>query len=125
MRACACGAFAATYFCRIHVWHTGTHIQTPPSPLLLLPYAEHIESIAALAKEYQPKGLAVVAISSNSIATHPQDGPEAMAVDAKAQGGCSVEALQPDCFVPVLPLIASRRCHCCVLECFCVLKFQV
>ncbi|CAI0625486.1 unnamed protein product [Linum tenue] len=29
------------------------------------------------------KGLAVVAISSNSLATHPQDGPESMAEDAK------------------------------------------
>ncbi|XP_022143689.1 uncharacterized protein LOC111013532 isoform X2 [Momordica charantia] len=30
------------------------------------------------------KGLAVAAISSNSVATHPQDGPEFMAEDAKA-----------------------------------------
>jgi len=29
------------------------------------------------------KGLAVVAISSNSVVTHPQDGPEFMAEDAK------------------------------------------
>ncbi|KAK4340907.1 hypothetical protein RND71_039408 [Anisodus tanguticus] len=29
------------------------------------------------------KGLAVVAISSNSVDTHPQDGPELMAEDAK------------------------------------------
>ncbi|KAF8060293.1 hypothetical protein HT031_004828 [Scenedesmus sp. PABB004] len=43
-------------------------------------------AIAALAKEYQARGVAVVAISSNSTATHPQDGPEAMAADAKEQG---------------------------------------
>ena len=30
------------------------------------------EAIAKLAKEYQEKGVAVVAISSNSIETHPQ-----------------------------------------------------
>ncbi|WIA44506.1 hypothetical protein OEZ86_007246 [Tetradesmus obliquus] len=43
-------------------------------------------AIAALAKEHQSKGLAVVAISSNSSETHPQDGPDKMAEDAKAQG---------------------------------------
>ncbi|XP_073225450.1 uncharacterized protein [Cicer arietinum] len=32
------------------------------------------------------KGLAVIAISSNSVATHPQDGPEFMAEDAKLFG---------------------------------------
>ncbi|KAF6251437.1 alkyl hydroperoxide reductase/ thiol specific antioxidant/ Mal allergen [Scenedesmus sp. NREL 46B-D3] len=43
-------------------------------------------AIAALAKEYQAKGLAVVAISSNSSQTHPQDGPQQMAEDARANG---------------------------------------
>eukprot|EP00878_Enallax_costatus_P021707 GHUV01022997.1.p1 GENE.GHUV01022997.1~~GHUV01022997.1.p1 ORF type:complete len:280 (+),score=32.07 GHUV01022997.1:251-1090(+) len=43
-------------------------------------------AIAALAKEYQAKGVAVIAISSNSIQTHPQDGPEKMAQDAKTHG---------------------------------------
>lgn len=40
-------------------------------------------NLAALAKEYQAKGVAVVAISPNSVITHPQDGPEKMAEDAK------------------------------------------
>ncbi|KAH9691630.1 Thioredoxin domain-containing protein [Citrus sinensis] len=39
---------------------------------------EDFESYPALLK-----GLAVVAISSNSVATHPQDGPEFMAEEAK------------------------------------------
>ncbi len=45
-------------------------------------------SIADLAKEYQSKGVGVVAISSNSIKTHPQDGPDLMAQDADKQGWC-------------------------------------
>ncbi len=43
-----------------------------------------------LAKDYQPKGVAVVAISSNSVKTHPQDGPAEMAKDAEAFGAHSV-----------------------------------
>jgi aromatic ring-opening dioxygenase LigB subunit len=43
-------------------------------------------AIAQLAKEYQARGVAVVAISANSAATHPQDGPDAMAKDAKKFG---------------------------------------
>jgi hypothetical protein len=41
------------------------------------------EAIAALAKEYQARGAAVVAISSNSTQTHPQDGPDKMAQEAQ------------------------------------------
>jgi len=44
------------------------------------------DAIAKLAAEYQPKGVAVVAISSNSVQTHPQDGPDKMAEDAKKHG---------------------------------------
>ena len=47
----------------------------------------HAEAIVALAKDYQPKGLAMAMISSNSIITHPQDGPEKMAEDAQRYGG--------------------------------------
>ncbi|KAH9551322.1 hypothetical protein CY35_09G008900 [Sphagnum magellanicum] len=49
------------------------------------PYVVHLkEDIVKLANNYIPKGLAVVAISSNSTETHPQDGPTFMAEDAKA-----------------------------------------
>eukprot|EP00262_Sarcandra_glabra_P011780 TRINITY_DN2900_c0_g1_i2.p1 TRINITY_DN2900_c0_g1~~TRINITY_DN2900_c0_g1_i2.p1 ORF type:complete len:247 (+),score=30.57 TRINITY_DN2900_c0_g1_i2:55-741(+) len=41
------------------------------------------KNIVKLANFYMKKGLAVVAISSNSIATHPQDGPEFMSEEAK------------------------------------------
>ncbi len=42
----------------------------------------------SLAKDYQPQGVAVVAICSNSVKTHPQDGPDEMAADAKRFGVC-------------------------------------
>ncbi len=53
--------------------------------------ARHVpaEGLAALAKEYQARGVAVVAISSNSTQTHPQDGPDKMAEDAAKWGACA------------------------------------
>eukprot|EP00877_Chromochloris_zofingiensis_P011017 jgi/Chrzof1/6169/Cz17g14040.t1 len=51
------------------------------------PFVVHLKgAIASLAKEYQSKGVAVVAISSNSTQSHPQDGPDKMSEDAKANG---------------------------------------
>ncbi|CAI5960495.1 unnamed protein product [Closterium sp. NIES-65] len=49
------------------------------------PFVVHIKSqLVALGNEYISKhGLAVVAISSNSVLTHPQDGPDKMAEEAK------------------------------------------
>ncbi|KAA8538310.1 hypothetical protein F0562_027867 [Nyssa sinensis] len=48
------------------------------------PFVKHLKKdIAKLSKFYMKKGLAVVAISSNSVATHPQDGPQFMAEEAK------------------------------------------
>ena len=47
-----------------------------------------------LAKDYQSRGLATVAISSNSVKTHPQDGPEEMAADAQAFGKPPCSSLQ-------------------------------
>ncbi|KAJ8762978.1 hypothetical protein K2173_023107 [Erythroxylum novogranatense] len=48
------------------------------------PFVKHLKKdIVKLAHFYMQKGLAVVAISSNSVATHPQDGPEFMAEEAK------------------------------------------
>lgn len=44
------------------------------------PFVKHlIGSFAALAREYQPRGLATVAISANDIASHPEDAPARMA----------------------------------------------
>ena len=51
------------------------------------PYVKHIRrELAALAKEYQAKGVAVVGISSNDIISHPDDSPEKMALE-KAEVG--------------------------------------
>ncbi|CAA7058270.1 unnamed protein product [Microthlaspi erraticum] len=48
------------------------------------PFVVHLKKdIVKLSNFYMQKGLAVVAISSNSVVTHPQDGPEFMAEDAK------------------------------------------
>ncbi|XP_039137570.1 uncharacterized protein LOC120275134 [Dioscorea cayenensis subsp. rotundata] len=48
------------------------------------PFVKHLKKdIAKITSFYMGKGLGVVAISSNSAITHPQDGPEFMAQDAK------------------------------------------
>lgn len=48
------------------------------------PYVIHLRgALIALANEYADKGLKVVAISSNSADSHPQDGPEAMRKEAQ------------------------------------------
>jgi peroxiredoxin len=61
------------------------------SPVLLVaficnhcPYVKHIlDGFVQFAHEYDPKGVAVVAISSNDVESHPQDAPAAMAQLAK------------------------------------------
>ncbi|GAB4479005.1 MAG: thioredoxin family protein [Burkholderiaceae bacterium] len=51
------------------------------------PYVKHIRTgFVAFAREYQPKGLAIVAISANDPAAYPDDAPEAMAREASAAG---------------------------------------
>ncbi|CAM6099567.1 unnamed protein product [Calypogeia fissa] len=51
------------------------------------PFVVHLkESLSNFAREYQQKGLGVVAISSNSVETHPQDGPTYMGEDANKYG---------------------------------------
>ena len=51
------------------------------------PFVIHLRAeLAGLAKEYQAKGVAVVGISSNEVATHPDDSPELMAKEAKTHG---------------------------------------
>ena len=44
------------------------------------------DALVALAKDYTPKGVKIVGISSNSVETHPQDGPSAMKEDAEKLG---------------------------------------
>jgi len=51
------------------------------------PFVKHVrEQFARYAREYQAKGLAVVAINSNDIETYRQDGPQGMAEEAKSVG---------------------------------------
>lgn len=43
------------------------------------PYVKHIErELARFAREYVPRGLAMVAINANDVETHPEDGLDAM-----------------------------------------------
>lgn len=65
----------------------------PARPLLLAficnhcPFVKHIlDGFVAFANEYQDKGLAIVAISSNDVASHPEDGPTRMAELARNAG---------------------------------------
>lgn len=64
------------------------------SPALLVmficnhcPFVIHLKpDFVKLANAYMPKGLSIIAISSNSIRTHPQDGPDIMAREAEEMG---------------------------------------
>jgi len=51
------------------------------------PFVIHLrEALASFADEYMEKGLGVVGISSNDVATHPDDSPEKMVEEAKSAG---------------------------------------
>jgi peroxiredoxin len=51
------------------------------------PYVKHIRSgLAQLARDYLPRGLAMVGISSNDVANYPADSPAKMAEEARAAG---------------------------------------
>jgi len=51
------------------------------------PFVRHVRSeFARFAKEYDAKGLKVVAIMSNSVEEFPQDGPEGMKKEAQEAG---------------------------------------
>ncbi|MBV8210367.1 MAG: thioredoxin family protein [Burkholderiaceae bacterium] len=51
------------------------------------PFVIHIRpGLVEFAREYQPLGLAVIAINSNDPETYPQDSPEQMRVEAKKWG---------------------------------------
>jgi peroxiredoxin len=51
------------------------------------PYVRHLRAdLAAFAREYRGRGLAIVAINANDETTHPEDGPERMAEEAREMG---------------------------------------
>jgi len=65
-----------------------------PKPVLVVlficnhcPYVKHIRAgLAAFGRDYQPKGVGIVAISANDVAEYPEDGPAKMKAEAKAAG---------------------------------------
>jgi peroxiredoxin len=51
------------------------------------PFVKHVQAgLAALARDYQRKGVAVVGINSNDVEAHPEDGPSQMKKEAAAAG---------------------------------------
>src|SRR5690349_1854244 len=51
------------------------------------PYVKHVNpELVRVAKDYQGKGIAFVAISSNDAANYPDDAPDKMTVAAKQVG---------------------------------------
>jgi peroxiredoxin len=51
------------------------------------PFVVHVnEQLIAIANFYTEKGIGFIAISSNDVKTHPQDGPDEMTVHAKNVG---------------------------------------
>lgn len=51
------------------------------------PFVKHVQDeLARLGRDYQPRGLGIVAISANDAETHPGDRPESLAEMASAVG---------------------------------------
>lgn len=51
------------------------------------PFVKHIaDGLAAFAREYRAKGLAVVGINANDVETHPADSPEKMVEEVERRG---------------------------------------
>lgn len=51
------------------------------------PFVKHIApALADFGREYQARGLAMVAINANDVANHPDDSPEKMAEEVAARG---------------------------------------
>jgi peroxiredoxin len=51
------------------------------------PFVQHIlPGLVEFAKDYEPRGLRVVAVSSNDVEQHPEDGPDEMAEVARRYG---------------------------------------
>lgn len=51
------------------------------------PFVKHLaDDLAAFAREYQSKGVAVFGINSNDVSNHPEDSPEQMVHEAEKRG---------------------------------------
>ena len=71
------------------------------------------EALVEVAKDYESKGVKVVAISSNSVNTHPQDGPDLMAEDAKKLGDFSQLELPALTMSDQIPRLLPEYIHSC------------
>jgi peroxiredoxin len=51
------------------------------------PFVKHVaDQLAALGRDYLPRGIGFAAISSNDVSTHPADSPEQMVAEAETRG---------------------------------------
>ena len=51
------------------------------------PFVKHVaDQLAALGREYMPRGVGFAAISSNDVSSHPADSPEQMVAEADERG---------------------------------------
>ncbi|NCA11368.1 thioredoxin family protein [bacterium] len=51
------------------------------------PFVKHVaDQLASLGRDYAPRGVGIVAISSNDVAMHPADSPEQMLHEAEQRG---------------------------------------
>ncbi len=51
------------------------------------PFVKHVaDELARFGQEYQARGAAVVAVSSNDVSSHPEDSPEQMVHEAEQRG---------------------------------------
>lgn len=73
-------------------WVSSADFDKAPSLLVAFicnhcPYVKHIRSsFAELAKRYQERGVAIVGINSNDVASFPEDSPENMAEEIRLVG---------------------------------------
>lgn len=72
------------------------------------PFVKHVrQGISELSREYVDRGVAVVGISANDIERFPQDGPEAMATEAREAG-----YVFPYCYDASQELARALRAAC-------------
>jgi len=51
------------------------------------PFVKHVrDQLSTIGREYQPRGISIVAISSNDVQSHPDDSPEKMKSEAREAG---------------------------------------
>src|SRR6266498_3527280 len=73
------------------------------------PFVKHIrQGLATFAREYQKKGLAIVAINANDVARYPDDSPAKMAEEA-VLAGYTFPYLYGDSSIAASSTTAARR----------------